>query len=443
MRIDFVLSLAFTLALSARPAAAEDLYVDASQPAGDGSLGSPYQTISAAVARARNDRLTMAVPDSETIVVHVRAGEYFGSYDKKGPGIIEPLPILIDVPNLEMRGDTVLTLDADGWPTGAVKGTETSLTAITFLGGGFPPDHFMFLVGPTSDRLTGANVTIDGFVLDGGMKSGAKLNGVAIGLDRVAGASIAGNVITRAHFAVFARASTAAILGNLIHNCFVGPILNAGPAASPASYLFQDNRSVRNNEAGVTAWATGVVHAWDPALTPVPADALYDEIYADVIHNDLSDNNFFGDGAAGILCAMYVPVLHAGHATGHLTVDVEGNRIAGNTIGIVVDAGFSGRAQAQPLTATFHGTFADNEVTANDLAPALVTFTRTTAAIKQTPSELNSYKYLEDSLYEFIVADDELAGFWYDNPSSDPGSGVVLDNTLLVNGVPLNGRNIP
>jgi hypothetical protein len=440
MRIEFALALAFTLALDARPAAAEDLFVDASQPPGNGSQGSPYQTISAAVARARNDRLTMAVPDSETIVVHVRAGEYFGSYSHAG-SVIEELPILLDVPNLELRGDTVLALDAAGWPTGAVNGTETSLTAIPYLGGGFPPDRFLFLVGPTSGQLTGANVTIGGFVLDGGMHGGAKLNGVAIGLDRVAGASIGGNVITRAHFAVFARSSTAAIRGNLIHDCFVGPVLNAGPAASPASYLFQDNRSVRNHEAGVTAWATGVVHTWDPALLPVPAGAVYDAIHADVIHNDLSDNDFFGGGAAGILCAMYVPVLNAGHATGHLTVDVEDNRIAGNSIGIVVDAGFTWRGEAQPLTATFHGTFAGNEVTANDSAPALVTFTRTAAALKQNPSQLNPYKYLEDSIYELIVADDELAGFWYDNPSSDPVSGAALDNTLLVNGVPLSGRN--
>jgi len=346
------------------------------------------------------------------------------------------------VPNLELRGETVLALDADGWPTGAVSGTETSFTATTFLGGGFPPDHFMFLVGPTSDRLTGADVTIDGFVLDGGM-SGLKVNGVGIGLDRVAGASIAGNVITRTTFAAFARASTAAILGNFIHDCDVGGILQAGPAASPANYLFQDNRSVRNTEFGVAPWATGLVYPMHPALTPLPADALYDATHAAVIHNDLSDNNVVKDFSAGIRCVMFVPILPAGQATGHLTVDIEGNRIAGNSVGIHVDAGFPRRSSAQSLTATFQGYFAANQVTASDTAPALVTFTRSTTALKQNPSELNSYKYLEDALFEFIVADDELAGFWYDNPSSDPGSGVVLDNTLLVNGVPFSGRNIP
>ena len=125
MRIRTGAAIALTLALSALPAAAEDLYVHAGTPPGNGSQASPYQTITAAVARARNDRLTMAVPDAETIVVHVRAGKYFGSYDKKGPGIIEPLPILLDVPNLELRGDTVLAFDTSGWPTGAVEGTET------------------------------------------------------------------------------------------------------------------------------------------------------------------------------------------------------------------------------------------------------------------------------------------------------------------------------
>jgi hypothetical protein len=439
MRFFIVHTLALTLALAARPAAAEDLYVDAtSQPPGDGSQGSPYPTISAAVARARNDRLTMAVPDSETIVVHVRAGEYFGSYVHTGSGN-ELLPILLDVPNLELRGDTVLVFDADGWPTGAVNGTETSLTATTFLGGGFL-ERFMFLVGPTSDLLTGADVTIGGFVIDGGL-NGQKYNGVGIGLDRAAGASIAGNVIQRTSYAMFARASTAAIRGNFINDCRAGGILTAGPAASPASYLFQDNRSVRNHDVGVTPWATGHVFAWDPALTPVPADALYDANHADVIHNDLSDNTSTA-GSTGIRCGMFLPGLPAGQSTGHLTVNIESNRIAGNSIGFYVDAGFPARSYPQSLTASFHGYFAGNQVTASAIVPALITFTDNWTARKQTPSQLSVNKYLEDSLFEFIV-DDELAGFWYDNPSSDPGSGVALDNTLLVNGVPFSGRNIP
>jgi hypothetical protein len=139
---------------------------------------------------------------------------------------------------------------------------------------------------------------------------------------------------------------------------------------------------------------------------------------------------------------MFTPALAAGQAPGHLTVDILRNRIARNSVGIHVDAGFPQRSYAQPLTATFHGYLADNQVTANDTAPALFTFTRNTTALKQTPSELNWYKYLENSVYELIVADDELAGFWYDNPSIDPVSSVTLRNTLRVNSVPLHGRNI-
>jgi len=299
----------------------------------------------------------------------------------------------------------------------------------------------MFLVGPTSDRLTGADVKIDGFVLDGGT-NGFKPNGAGIGLDRATGASIAGNVITRTHFALFARASTAAIRGNFIHDCYAGGVLNGGPAASPASYVFQDNRSVGNDELGVSAWATAVVHPWDPALTPVPADAaLYGAIHAAVIHNDLSDNNRYYD-SAGIRCAMFTPFLPAGQSTAHLTVEIEDNRIAGNSVGILVDSGFPGRSYAQPLTATFHGSLAGNQVTASDIAPALFTFTRAGTALKPKASELNAYKYLEDSVYELTVADDELASFLYDNPSSDPVSGIALHNVLHVNGVPLSGRNI-
>jgi hypothetical protein len=322
-----------------------------------------------------------------------------------------------------------------------MSGTETSFTAVSFLGGDFFPERFLFLVGPTSDRLTGADVTIGGFVLDGGT-NGKKSNGACVGLDRVGGATIARNVITRTSHAVFARASTAVLRGNLIHDCYTGGILQAGSAASPSKYVFQDNRSVRHTEGGLVPQATGIVHVMDPALTPVPANALYDVNQVAVIHNDLSDSNAVKGWSTGIRCMMFTPALAAGQVPGHLTVDIKRNRIAGNSVGIHVDAGFPWRSFAEPLTATFRGEFADNEVTANDTAPALLTFTRNTTGLKQTPSELNWNKYLTDSLYELTVADDELEGFLYDNPTNDPVSGVALGNTLLVNGVELVGRNI-
>ena len=73
-------------------------------------------------------------------------------------------------------------------------------------------------------------------------------------------------------------------------------------------------------------------------------------------------------------------------------------------------------AEYKNLVTFAHGYFAGNQVTASTLVPALITFTDNWTARKQTPATLSVNKYLEDSLYEFIVADDELAGFWYDNP---------------------------
>ena len=117
-------------------------------------------------------------------------------------------------------------------------------------------------------------------------------------------ATIAGSVLTRASYAVFARASTATIRGNLFHDCYTGGILQAGPAASPARYLFEGNRSVRNTEGGLVLLATGLVYPWDPALTPVPANALYDATHAAVIHNDLSDSNAVKGWSSGIRCMI-------------------------------------------------------------------------------------------------------------------------------------------
>src|SRR5262245_39645949 len=104
-----LLCLAF-LSQPARPARAEDVYVDAAgSPNGDGSAANPYWRITDAVNRARDDRQNATIPTTETIVIHVAPGTYIGSYSPPGSARqMELLPLVLNMPNVALSGATVL-----------------------------------------------------------------------------------------------------------------------------------------------------------------------------------------------------------------------------------------------------------------------------------------------------------------------------------------------
>src|ERR1043166_6751220 len=124
------------VALFVVPAHAADLYADASVTVnGDGTAARPYWRITDAVARARLLRRTAAIPLSERIIIHVAPGAYLGSKENsvlnQNPRY-EPLPILLNVPNLTLAGATVLTLDARSLPTGVLPGTESLVKTLDY-----------------------------------------------------------------------------------------------------------------------------------------------------------------------------------------------------------------------------------------------------------------------------------------------------------------------
>src|SRR5215813_15510851 len=114
------------------------------------NVPSQFATIQAALTQARIDRLSPGFPADETIIIHVAAGRY-----------VETLPFVLDVPNLQLEGETTLTSDANGLPTGFVASTGTQLMAKPALVG----VQTILLIGPTSNALTGNGVTVQGLVL--------------------------------------------------------------------------------------------------------------------------------------------------------------------------------------------------------------------------------------------------------------------------------------
>jgi len=87
-------------------------------------------------------------------------------------------------------------------------------------------------------------------------------------------------------------------------------------------------------------------------------------------------------------------------------------------------------------------------VTNSVLAPALMTFTRNTAAL--APGTMSQWQYLHGAAFTITDPDGTLADAWIDHPERDPFLGPcfgdatneLLNNTLTYNGAVLaNGRN--
>jgi hypothetical protein len=427
-------------ALSGAARADVNLYVSAgAAPGGNGSAAAPYRRITDAGAAARTLRTSPSENRGTAVVVWVAPGQYVGSSDwatlARNPAL-EPLPIILDVPDLALAGATVLAPDAAGFPAEVVTGTETTLTSREGVSGA----QALLVVGPTSADVTGRNVTVRGLILDGG-NGGKSIDGIDLILDRAQGFAIQATVITgAADVGIRGRASSGTVEASLMTGVGLGAGLGGGNSSWPAHVVVRNNRAVANVEGGALLAGSGVP-ILAPMLLPVAPGTMFDSLTGEVTGNDLSNNAQDPNLSFGLRLFQLVPQMPAGQSSGSLTVAVSGNRIVNNSFGITIDAGFPYRDDPRLWSGTFHGSFSGNMVAGNRLASAFITFARFPAVIGGDSSSLKTFKYLQDSTFALSYTGGELDGFWFDNPSTDPVDGRSLDNTLIVNGVPLSGRN--
>ena len=402
------------------------LNVNASAAAGgNGSSTAPFQTIEDALAAARE--AVAATKGNLAVTIAVAPGTYSLS-----------TTLNLDIPGLLLRGSNVIQVDTDGWPTGAVApGTETKLLALPALA-----NQPIILINSTS------RVTVTKFTIDAGSNA---MYGIR--LIQAQGFMVSGNVISgNAFLGINTIASTGTVDGNYITGVGGGTVIWAGNAASPANVKFVNNRSVANAFGGVLV--NGAV---------ATATGYFDEVTAVIDHNDLSFNTKTKEFSFGIRIIMIYIAFPAAlsESKGHVTAMISHNRITQNEMGLSIDAGFPYRTVGNSCDdRTFSGTFditlIKNMIAANHLTPALITFTRSTAAFN--PKELEptrngvSWQYLHGAVYTIRDPANEIAGYWFDHPANDPVlSSCVndqtkeqLNNTLIINGTTIaNGRNLP
>lgn len=400
------------------PQAAPDRVIhvdDDAVPGGNGSALSPYNSMMDALADAK------ATPAA--VVIKVAPGKY----------VIES-QLVIDR-SLDLRGSSVLIEDPDGWPTGAVApGSETRIVGARQLG-----TQSLVAVG-RPDGVVIHEVGICGFVFEG--TRGA----TEVTLTRVQDYTVKDNIFhAPARLGIQSIASSGRVTGNYFSGVGTGAILNGGYDASPSAVTFTGNRAVYNELGGVLL---------NGASIGLPE--LGDELDAVVRDNDLSNNTFTPNFSFGI--RVFILRRDPGapgdlQSAANIRALLQGNRLAGNEIGLSVDAGFPYRRVGSTCDLRVYSGRIDlvlrgNTLTGSLLAPALVTFTRNEAALN--PATLRQWQYLHGATFTIIDRQGTLADAWVDHPERDPFLGPCagdafnepLGNILRYNGVDIpNGRN--
>lgn len=387
---------------------------DDAAPGGNGSGKAPFATIAEAVEMANG---------------------LGGDTIKVAPGLYEiSSTIKIEKP-LKLRGSNEIVMDENGWPTEEViPGTETRLVDTGSLG-----TSSMISVGRT-DLAVLSDVTIANLSLEGGFNS--------INIIKTQGFTVRDCVITKSGFVgVFTALSSGRVSGNYVTGAAVGIVTLAGNGGSPANVEVVGNRSVKNNNGGFNANGSG---------TGMPEFA--DDLNVVVRDNDFSESTATPRNSFGIRIYMIrrdLGLPFDTQETGNVRALIQGNRLFGNRIGISIDAAFPYRlvgnvCDTRVYTGTFDITLKGNVLTGSLLTPALIAFTRNTAALNQ--GTLHEWQYLHGATYRIEDTDETLAGYWLDHPEQDPFLGPcpddatneTLGNTLIYNGeeVP-HGRTVP
>jgi hypothetical protein len=370
-------------------------------------------------ARTSNlpEALAAARAAAGAVVVKVEPGDY-------------PLAetLLIDR-SIELRGSTEQVDSDDLWPTGEVRtGTLTRVFSTN------PALVNMIVVG-RSDLTVLRDVTITGFVFQ------ASATTISVLLTRVQGFWVADNVFRApASFGMQSVASSGHVTANHFSGVGTGAIFTGGFAASPSNIVFTGNRSVRNTLGGVLL---------NGASIRIPE--LGDRLDAVVRDNDLSENTGAVEGFGLRIFILRRDLGAPGDTQSAANVKalVQSNRIDGNRLGVVIDAGFpyrqvGGVCDSRVYSGTMDLSFVGNTLTGSRLTPALVTFTRNASALN--PAVLPSWQYLHSSTYSISDIDGALAGAWIDNPAADPFLGPCpgdLSNETLGNVLIYNGNVVP
>jgi hypothetical protein len=398
------------------------LWVD--QAGTDGVDGMHFHRIGDALAAARAIRASRGETESAAcrITIAVRAGTYRGSTAESTDPTMEHFPLVIDMPDVTLRGAFRMTADPSGRATGVgLQGDGSILLATPALVIAAQVSPPLIVVNGHPGGSKGNGTEIRGFVLQSGHAVGdPAFGGQGVLALRVSGLDIRGNRFDNGFSeSIDLRASSARIernhLGGGAGTCDIC-------LAGPGRYRASGNRLLAGGIPGIV-----VVPA---ILLPVPPEVeqfalpAAATVEAAIINNEVRDHLRKPVGTGLRVGAIGIG---APNVAGTSRVTIRDNLLVNNTFGLLVEAAFpvANTLRKGDVEVSLHG----NRFVSSCQRDLLVSLSRHTTALG-----LSNQPYLLNSSYSLSLGGD-LAwdDAWYSHPDGF-GNSLTVDGVSIPNG---------
>ncbi len=378
--------------------------------------GRHFRRITDALAAARAGRLARGEFREAAcrITITVAAGVFRGTGDSSSSRWLERFPLIVDVPDITLRGALVMQLDAHGRATGqGLNGVETTLVPIHPLPSTDEATTPLILANGHPGGSAGNGLTVEGFVFKAG-RGPEDEGGEAVFALRVTGLTIRSNRIEGGFLqSVDLRATSADIERNQLSGT-VGTCDMC--LAGPGAFRVVDNQLLAGGVPGITTSPVvglGVLDGVEPYT--LPATAL---TTVEIGNNEVRDHLRIPTGTGLRLEAVgiFAPDVH-----GTIRASIHDNLLVNNRFGMIFHAAFP--APDTRLRGDLDVTLSGNVIQQSCQTKLLVAFTR-----HKTAFGLENDPYLRNSTYRVRLGGDiEWSDAWFSNP-------VGFGNTLVVDG---------
>ena len=398
----------------------------ASALAGDGIH---FGRITDALLTARQGRYTRGETTSAKCRITIAAapGEYIGSFDASSDSSLERFPLIIDVPDITLRGALTMTLDGTGRPTG-VSESELEVSSLVPVRPlvSLPNAEAMVLVVGHAGGSVGKGVVVEGFSFQSGRSDDTNGGIGVIGL-RARELVIRGNRFEKGlSSAVDLRSSTAVIEKNYARQLGA----SCGFCLGGGEFIAANNRLLDGGLGGIFV-AAALAHMpfslGAAPVTTVGPDVLpaAGSVTATITNNDVR-------GHTRLPIGFGVRILAVGPGSSNIpqssSVSLSNNELVGNTFGLILDAGFptANTLLKGDLDVILNG----NAIAQSCQANLLVGFTRHTGSIGTTVNP-----FLRNSSYRLTLGTDLLwSEAWFAHPSGF-GNDLSVDGVSVGNGI--------
>jgi len=382
--------------------------------------GVRFRRIGDALAAARTGRLTRGELESAAcrITISVASGVFRGTAVHPAANGLEHFPLVVDVPDITLRGALVMQLDASGRATGARVGPlATTLSPLEPLP--VEPLTPLIVANAHPGGSAGNGLTIEGFVFQSGQKkAGARGQGV-FGM-RVGGLSIRGNRFEAGFTeSIDLRASSAVVEQNHLRGgggtC---DICLAGPGV----YRARSNRLLAGGIPGILT-TPAVDLSLPDAVEPFDLPAA-SEVSGEITNNEVRDHLRVPVGV-GIRIGAIGPGAPDVHGSSHFTI--RDNLLVNNRFAMIVEAAFPVPETA--LKGDIDVTLGGNVMQQSCQTNLLVALTRHVAALG-----VAEWPYLRNSTYTLALGGNiQWSDVWFSHPDGF-GNTLVVDGQAIPNG---------